>query len=355
MTILWVNLGLVYIFSTFARYFSKPLLANSEYIRPNVLLTFFSALILILVSGLRINIGDTKAYMNSYSKTLFTWENIKGKKDIGFNIYQMVLQKVSVDPQFIIIITSLITNLIIILVLYKYSRIFELGVYVYITGGLFVTGMNGIRQFLAAAIVFSASKFLFNGNWKAYFLVILIAAQFHNTAYILLPIYFLVRRKAWSASTLFLLIIAIGIVIGFNEFSTVLFSALEDTQYGGYKDIVYGGANIIRVFVYAVPIVIAYFGREKLSNINENSDYIINMCILGFVFMIISTQDWIFARFTFYFGLYNIILISWVTKLFNFKDEKLIYFLIIVFYFLYFYYENVISLNIIYKSNYLDF
>ena len=58
------------------------------------------------------------------------------------------------------------------------------------------------------------------------------------------------------------------------------------------------------------------------------------MAILGFVFMIISTQNWIFARFSIYFNLYQLILISWVVKLFIKKIKDLF---IMVFYLFYYF------------------
>ena len=39
---------------------------------------------------------------------------------------------------------------------------------------------------------------------------------------------------------------------------------------------------IIRVAVDAVPLLIAYLGREKLREIFPNSDYIVNMALIGF-------------------------------------------------------------------------
>ena len=143
-------------------------------------------------------------------------------------------------------------------------------------------------------------------------------------------------------------------VMGFNQFTAVLFSAIEDTKYSEYQSFDEGGANIIRVIVYAIPLILAYMGREKLRNIFPQSDYIINMSILGLVFMIISTQNWIFARFTFYFGLYNLILISWVVKLFAEKNQKFIYYVILIFYFIYYFYESVLALNINYESDYIN-
>ncbi|MDQ0217493.1 EpsG family protein [Peribacillus cavernae] len=358
MTLLWINLALVFIFAFFARYSASTgitIIATAPVasIKPNKMLMFAALLTLTLVSGLRSNIGDTFNYKNIYVDNDFTWDYILGHKDIGFGILQMLLKKLSADPQLMIFTAALITNVLIVFILYKYSRQFELSLYVYITGGLFLVSMNGIRQVLAAAITFTAIKFLINGNWKRYVLVVLLASLFHQSALILIPMYFIVRFKAWSKATIALVLLSIVGVIGYDQLSSIFFSAIEDTQYGDYKDFNEGGASSIRVLVSAVPLLIAYLGRGKLRKIFPDSDVIVNMTLLGFVFMVISTQSWIFARVSIYFGLYQLILISWIVKLFRGKDEKFVYYGILVLYFAYYYYENVISLEILYKSNYL--
>ena len=307
-----------------------------------------------MVAGLQNNIGDTVYYMHSYVITDFTWESMKSGKDMGFNLFQMVLQGFTRDPQILIFITALITNVLIVMTFYQYSRAFELSLYVYITSGLFLVSMNGIRQFLAAAILFAATKYLIEGKWKTYMLIVLIATTIHQSALVLIPIYFIVRRRAWTWTTTIFLLLSILLVIGYGQLSTVLFSAIENTQYGHYKDLAGGGANIIRVIIYGIPVLLAYLGREKLKAICPYSDYIVNLSLLTFIFMLVSTQNWIFARMTIYLGLYNIILISWICKLFAEKDQKLVYYGILGCYLFYFFYEHVISLGMVYRSEYLS-
>jgi transmembrane protein EpsG len=356
MTILWMNLAIVFTFSFFARFFATArILPNSTVlVKPNKILIFGVFLSLVLVSGLRANIGDTFFYKHIYEMNDMNWEYVKSQKDIGFGILQMFLKGFSDDPQILIFTTALITNLFIIIVLYKYSRQFELSIYVLITSGFFIISMNGIRQCLAAAIVFGAAKFLFEGNWKRYMLIVLLASTIHQTALILIPIYFIIRRKAWTRTTFLLFIFAILIVIGFNQFTEILFATIKDTQYGGYKEFKEGGANVIRVAVEGAPLLVAFLGREKLRRIMPNSDFIVNMALLGFFLMIISTQNWIFARFALYFSLYQFILVSWIVKLFKEKDQRLIYFAILIFYLAYHYFDSVVTLNIVYKSDFLD-
>lgn len=359
MTFLWINLVLVFIFSFFSRYASSPRISyvstlSGVFIKPRKILVFGALLTLVLISGLRSNIGDTYFYAHDYIINDYNWSFVLSKKDIGFGVLQMLLQRISENPQIMIFTTAFITNVLIVYILYNYSRMFEISLYVYITSGLFLVSMNGIRQVLAASIAFTSIKFLIEGSWKRYFLVIFLASLFHLSALVLIPIYFIVRFKAWSKVTIALVLISIVIVVGYSQFSTLLFSALQDTQYENYKDFHEGGASIIRVIVNATPLVISFVGRDKLRKVFPNSDVVINMALFGFIFMLISTQNWIFARISIYFSIYQLILISWITKLFKEKNEKFIYYSILICYLIYFYYESVISLNVIYRSNYLN-
>jgi transmembrane protein EpsG len=355
MTIMWINLSLVYMLSLLSRYFSRPLQNSPTYIRPNRILAFLVIGVLALVSGLQKNVGDTYFYMHSYKMKNFTWSQIDYSGDFGFEIFQLLLQKVSKDPQVLIFVTGIITNLLIISVLYKYARFIELALYMYITSGMFTTSMNGIRQFMAAGIVFIATKYLIGGNFKKYAIIILFASTIHKTALVLLPIYFIVRRKAWTKVTMLILASSILIVLGFNQFIDILFTAIENTKYSEYSNFSEGGANKLRIIVTAVPVFITFLGRHKLRELWPHSDYIVNLSIISVVFAIISSQNWIFARFNIYFGLYNLILISWVVLLFKENNQRLIYYLIIIFYFIYFYYEHVISFGFYYKSDYISF
>lgn len=357
MSILYMNLALVFIFSFCARFFAVPQTVASISaipIKPSKFWTLLAVIPLVLVSGLRNTIGDTFNYMNTYEETIFTWEVVSKGKDMGFGLLQMGLQAISKDPQIMIFVTALITNVLIVWTLIKYARLLEISLYVYITSGLFLVSMNGLRQFLAASIIFAATKYIFEGNWTRFILVVLFASAFHQSALILIPIYFIVRREAWTKVTFTLLLFAVLIVLGYNQFTEVLFSALEDTQYGHYAGFEGEGANVVRIAVNAAPLILAFIGRRRLRELFPKSDYIVNLSLLNLVFMIISSQNWIFARFTIYFGLYQLILLAWIVKLFKKKDQKLVYITIIVLYFIYFYYEHVLSLNIFYRSDYLD-
>jgi transmembrane protein EpsG len=355
MTVLWTLLLIVFVVTFLARFQTFQSSDGIVLERPNKAFIFIAIVCIILVSGLRNTIGDTYSYMLAYSVSDFSWEYVQDNKDPGFSIIQMILKNISEDPQILIFVTALITNLLIGIALYKHSRMIELSFYVYITAGMFTVSMNGVRQFLAASIIFIATKYLLNGDFKKYALIVIFASTIHQSALVLIPIYFIVRREAWTKVTFLLLALAIFIVMGFNQFSEMLFSSLENTQYGNYSTFDEGGANIIRVLVDSVPVIIAFLGREKLRKLWPKSDIIVNLAVINLIFIIVATQNWIFARFNIYFSLYNLILISWIIYLFKENSRKFVYYSVLVCYLLYFYYEQVISLNMYYRSDYINF
>ncbi|MCR2802503.1 EpsG family protein [Paenibacillus soyae] len=353
MTILWASLAAVTFFGFMARYFSVPAVIGHLPIQPNKFAAGLAAVTLVIVAGLRNNIGDTFLYMHGYQVDRLTWETVFERKDVAFNIMQLLLQQITSDPQILIAITALVTNILIVSVMYSYSRLFEISLFVYITSGAFIVSMNGLRQYLAAAIIFAGTKFLVEGRWKPYMLLVIFASLFHQSALIMIPIYFVVRRQAWTRVTMIYLTVAIIIVLGYNYFSDILFAAIADTQYGHYQEFQEGGANIVRVLVGLVPLLIAFMGRERLRAVFPTGDVFVNLSIVSTILMIIATQNWIFARLSIYFNLYQLILIGWLVKLFREKDQRFVYFIIVCLFFIYFFYENVIVLDINYTSDYL--
>jgi transmembrane protein EpsG len=353
MLVFWVNLAVVWFCSALARQTKPASLIPRPIPGFYRLPLLFAAMSLVLVSGLRSNIGDTYYYMHSYARTTYTWDIIAAQKDIGFNLFQMGLQFVSKDPQFMIFVVALLTNAMIVAVLHRYSKLFELSMFVYVASGMYLTSMNGIRQYLAAAILFAGTKYILDGSWKKYALVVATASLFHATAVVMLPLFFLARRKAWSWTTAAMLAASLLLVVGFNPFLTLLFAALEGSQYEDYKEMASEGANVLRVLVHGAPLAIAFLGRKRLRAICPHYDVMANLTLVGFVFMIVSTQNWIFARFSIYFGLYSLILTSWLANAFAERQRKLVYFAILVFYGAFFYFEHSIALRIVYRSAFI--
>lgn len=348
MKVFYITLILTFVFALIGRLFINK---NNK---PNLFWSIIIMIIMVGVAGLRSNIGDTGMYKILYNNVV-SGSVVEGSYEAGFIAFLKLLTNISTDSQIMIFATSLITQGLNIWILRYYASLFELQIYMYITSGYFLTIMNGIRQGLTASIMFACTKLIINNNFKLYLLLTIIASTFHISALIMIPVYFIVKKEAWSKQIIRVLIISsICFFIG-QPIIDFLFEFLEGSRYEGYVDFNEGGSNIFRTIIAAVPVVFAYLGRDKLKEEWPESDVFVNMSIINFIIMAFSLYNWIFARFNYYFQPYTFILLPCTIKvLFNKKEKDLIYYLFLVCYFIFMYIDQVITMGIQYNSNFFN-
>ena len=324
----------------------------------NKLFTIIVIIILVLISGLRSNMGDTSAYKHLYNMVASnTYEYTKGGYEIGFVYFIYVLTRISANPQFMIFITSLITNVLNVWTFRKYSSYFELQTFMYIAAGYYIASMNGIRQALVASILFAATPYIIKGNFKRYLIIVLLASTMHTSAFIMIPVYFIVRNKMWSKKIAILILSSIVGVILIEPLLEIVFNLIEGSKYSIYENVLdselNAGVNIIRILVAFVPVGFSYIMRERLKSQFKESNIFVNMSLLNFIVMLFASYSWLFARFNYYFQVYNFILLPYCIKLLiNKKEKNLIFYLCIVCYIIYFWYDTRI-MGINYMSNYI--
>ncbi|CQR74714.1 Transmembrane protein EpsG [Sporomusa ovata DSM 2662] len=371
MTIIWITLAIAFLSGSFARRYNNPITTNGVTLsNPNKFFAFIAMAVLVLVSGLRNNIGDTGNYIYSFNNLVHNnifniLEDFSSyRNDSGFDVFQSLIKSfISTDPQVFLFICALITNVCIIRVLYKYSPAFELSLFLYITTGAYFVTMNGIRQCLVAALLFLCIKLITDGKWLPFFIIVLVLSTIHSSAMIFIPVYFFVRLKPWSKVIGITLLASMIILLLFDSIGSFLLGILAGTQYGHYEKYILtegAGANVVRVFVAAVPLVLAYLGKTNIEvNNNKLIGIVINFSVLNLVFYILAVQNWIFARLCIYFGLYSLLLLPWlIKKVFDDKKGTIIYGSSLILYVIYYYYEMESYLRywgIGYISNYIGF
>lgn len=343
MTVFYLTLLSVYIFSLLAR------IIREKHERLAWIFVIIVILILTLVSGLRSGIGDTYMYEHLYS--LITPDFNSDGYELGFIFLLKLLKSVSDDSIFMLMVTSAIINVLNVISLYIFTEdsYFEIATFLYIASGYYTTTMNGLRQSLAASVIFLATVFIIKRKFILYLITILLMITIHNSAFIMIPIYFIATQKVWSKKTNILY----GVMLIGLFFYDPLMSLLGDSKYGGYADSTEGGASIIRIAIFMIPIMLAYIKRDIIRKKWDNGDIFVNMSTLCGIIMLFSAFNWIFARFGIYLQLYNFVLFSFILKnCFMGKEKRLIYFGLILCYFVFFYYEQAISLGMSYRSKF---
>lgn len=291
---------------------------------------------LILVSGFRYKVGtDYGNYIDIHYLNLQN-DNIAFEGEFAIAVIMKLIVLVSKNPQMFFMITSVIINVILVMCLIKYADNFPMSMYLYITTFTYYSTMNGLRQYIAAMIMFLAFKQLMSRNFIKYLCFVILATIFHTSALIFVPIYFIVYRRIDSITNLIIIFIATIAFIFYKDFIEVLFSVLQYSRFGYYEKVFINpdGANILRLAVYILPVVIAFIGREAGREIaGKKYDVITNLAFIGAIFMLLAIKHKYFARVSMYFEVYYLILIPYIPMVFTERSRKIVVFGILIGYF----------------------
>lgn len=304
--------------------------------------------------------GDTSLYRNTFNNMptglskMVSFVNSRPKGP-GFSILEYLFKTlVSHSDKAFFFFIALLQLYFVFRVYRKYSRDFWMSAFFFIASTDYLLWMyNGIRQFVAAAFIFTCIPLLVKRKYLEMCVMVVIAALIHSTALIYIPFLFVVNGRAWNKRTLLFIVGLVTAILFVNQVSGFLIQAMEGTVYEGDISIFVNddGTNIIRVLFYAVPTAMAWMYR---SYVERAEDPIINLCVN---LSIISTGIYVFSIFTsgvlvgavpIYFSLGNYILIPWfLTEAYDSGTRKIITAFFVVVYCFFFYYQCGITWKIL--------
>lgn len=364
MKIFWIVLFISYVLMTIANAYPSLCFIgkNSEkQYKPNKYIYILITIIFILVSGLRSGVGDTGTYRSIFdsipaSISGYLSSNVVNEDRGFYLIAAFVKQFISTDSQAIIFVMALITIALICYGLYKYSDDVRLAVFLFITMGCFSTSMNGMRQYVAAAILFTTLPLIQKRKLIPYMIIVYIASNIHASAIIFYPIYFFNRCKGWGMVSYLLILGGAFLFLTYSVTGPIIADILGETQYGHYADSLLSndqGANMLRVAVSFVPVALSWLGKNRISKNMEYGNIVCNLSILNFIFMLLATKYWIYARFCIYFNLYAILMLSYgIDNIFEKRSAKIVKLICMVCYIVFFWYDSIMS-GLNWSSNYL--
>ena len=314
---------------------------------PNPVAVILPILFFTAFAALRKEIGDTFYYAHSFELFGDVKAPVTAKLFFTsmFSFFQNTIHNLTDEPQWLIAFSAIFALPVPVFILYKYSYPFDLSIYMFVTYGYLGGLVNGMRQYMAAAIVLCGTRYLFSlkrGAFIKYAVIIMLAWSMHNSALIMIPFFIVARRKAWQLSSYVILLGSLMATVAFDALLPSFLGAVENTSYkdysynGWFTNGVEGGSNIGRVIIAAYPIIISFLYRERLKPLGHIGDVLINLGLLNVAINIIATYNWIFARLAIYLMIYYIILTVWVvTCAVPPKEKQVYYYATILAFFLY--------------------
>lgn len=172
---------------------------------------------------------------------------------------------------------------------------------------LYAASLNGIRQYLSAAVFFYATRYILDRKLLNYAALIIIAFLIHKSAIILMPLYFLNQRN--SNSVLYGIVLSTCLIVlvlkasGFDISQMIISNvSVIGLDYSSYED--YGRFSerppIYTLAVTAVSgafvLLITMFDRD-----DPRTNMAVNFCVYMVCVKILATDMAILGRFDLFF------------------------------------------------------
>lgn len=273
--------------------------------------------------AMRSRFVDTPAYIHGFQTADDSWRGLivevqGGGKAPGWGAFNVLFKMlISSNYHIFFLGVALIQAIPIMNTLRKYSENYFYSVFLFIAALRFTEFMNGIRQFVAVAVLFGCTKWIIERKWFPYCLIVLLMSTIHFTAIIMIPIYWCVTCKPWHWKML-LVMAGCLFVGGFtSQFTSGLENILTYTAYANATDQFANddGVHPLRVILFFVPVLLSFIFRKKLKEANDPQiDLCVNMSIIacGLYFIGMFTSGILVGRLPIYCELYNFILYPYI-------------------------------------------
>ena len=249
------------------------------------------------LAAMRSGMNDTSGYIQSFEHIPGTWDDVSrildgdGKDkafDITANIFKMY---VSDDYHGWFGLFAAVESCIFIHVLRRESVSFLDSCFVLFATALYYNYFSMMRQWFAVVLLFGGAIFIKEGKTIPYILLCLFAAQFHNSAYLFIPVYFMVTGRAWSPKQNLIIIAAVVGLLFLRPILDAVESSLANSTYDYAVAAMNSdsGSSIIRPVIAAVPVVIAYIHRDRIDAGNKMIHICINMSLINFLLNLLAT------------------------------------------------------------------
>ena len=208
-----------------------------------------------VVSALRYQVGTDWPIYNDYFHSI----PAGGKKftEPLFNLLNRFLYHFTQNSYILFAVVAVLLLSFMFLTIFQQSEYLPLSILIFVVSGDFFNSQNQIRQMLATAILLYALKYVYDRNWKHYFLLLLIAAGIHISALLFVPVYFIYgKRVNIKKQIIVYLILGISVPI----LGKLVLRLISKTKYGWYIGSMYDTNNFYLIgFVFTLFFLAIFY------------------------------------------------------------------------------------------------
>ncbi len=285
--------------------------------RNDAIFLCITAVGMIVLSSLRANtVGiDYKQYAAFFTQVhdggwSFLISSANGYRiEPGYSLLNYLVSLFTGDVRIFMLVISVIMVGLIALLLYKYSPVPWVGMFVFASFGFFGNSLSFLRQSIAITIFLFAIRFLKDKKFLSYLLIVLLAASFHKAMLIMIPIYFIAHIKVnWKSLCTYGGLTALVMICSWPLFNFVTKFAFQyyATQEGMYY---MNGRDWQTAAVPVITTVTTLILKKFILQRDPKNVVLINFSIYSGLLYIMTCQHFLFQRFGMIFFTSAILLI----------------------------------------------
>ncbi|MEM1484926.1 EpsG family protein [Oscillospiraceae bacterium PP1C4] len=257
---------------------------------------------MIVMSSLRADtVGvDYKPYAEYFQTVcqndfafLFSDANIY-RTEPGYGVLNYMISLFSHNTYLFMGVASILIVGLRAIAIYKYSSSIWISMFVFVSFGFFGYSLCTLRQEIAISIALFAIKYLQDKKPIPYFLIVILAAMFHKSLWILIPIYFIAHiplnwksLSVYGAGTLFILLFSVPIL---NFITQYIFKHYTEDNY------FLRGRDFNTAYIPLILFLVVMILQKRILKRNSKNIVLINfICYAGLLF-ILTLKHFIFQR-----------------------------------------------------------
>lgn len=230
-------------------------------------------------------------------------------KEYGFQMYNVLLGAITDNRYIFIFITTCIIYVLLYQSIKDYCINYPFAIILFL-GLWFFFSFTYLRQVMGATIAWLSVRYIIKRDLKRFLLVWFIAWSFHNSALVLLPMYFLPVRKFDRQKVIIVMILAF--ILGMSGGPSALFSAYGEVDSERAGSVSNETGFRIAYFIEAVFFLFVILKRYKEIPSNSANVVLMNMALVFCLILLFFIKSENGGRLSWY---YMIGVISTITYL----------------------------------------
>ena len=307
-------------------------------------------------SFLRTSYNDTVHYKRLYDQALPLKELI-ASFDIGSLtdnplslIYQSLFHDFTDNYNLYFFLPAYLSSFAVIKLFRRYSVNPAFSLLIFFSIGTYVIYVAALKQCFAMFFLLLSIPYAEEKKYVRFYLLVFLAILFHTHAFMFAIIPFLFG-KPWGKVTWAGLVVTVIAMLtydktfgAFMEFAqSIGVTIVEEEIFDGHQ------INVLRVFVYWIPPIIALVFRKQLyTSSTRHERLFVNMSIVSAFILMIGLVEGanLYARMAAYFEIATAIALPWmIKKIFTKQSALFVTVIAVALYFVYFLYEFGVSKN----------